>query len=841
MEVVGSIADSAPAGEAAIARRALGIAYRSLGRIPESIRELEASRDALQEQGDESSAAESEISLAASVAMSGDLTLAISMLEPLTGAEEPSVRAHAQVQKAGLVARAGDFPEALSLYASAQPELEDMNDERWLALLHSTRGLVRCYSGDFRGAEEDLQTSRQLFLDLNRDSSAAEMLHNLGFVAVQRGDIARGLSLLLEAEDSFERAGLPIEAILSDRSHAYMLAGVPRSAFESAVEAAKRLEGDGRELERMEALYFSARAALAAGDPKAAFEAATEAERLAREQGRISWRLMAAVVGEEASLRAGRSGSVDRLVKLADSFVNEGNVLGQSHALALAALRELEQGDLAAAEEYLEAVELDDPSPVEIPVWLLVAVASAKVKLAKGERSEAIETLQAAADLVDERRLLLSATEARAGITRLADEVADVGLEAFAGDGAAVIGWAERFRGAWLRTAPVVTSPDPELASALAELRGKMQALEEMVLAGEDTAQASADARHVENRIRDLAMAHGSRATISVPIPELPTLLGELSSRTLLYIYDVADRTFGVVASAGEIEHHELGDRSKIRALAGHLAAAMRREFLVPGRSRPDLVFSMIDEVGQLLFGPAQGASSEMVVVPPPDLHSLPWNAMARAISRPLLSVTVSPSAGLWLDCLRRSRGEGDPIVVAGPRLPHAAEEARRVAQVYENHAEVLVGEAATVTATARAMERHSVLHAVAHTSLRYDNPMFSALELADGFLNLYDIESIATIPKTVVLSACDSSHGNVVGGHEMYGLASLLLSRGARSIIATVAPIPDSEASVAASVRIHEGLSRGNSAVTALHDAIDGGDRSAVDPSLAFVVYGAG
>ena len=825
-----------------MARRALGIAYRSLGRIPESIRELEASRDALRDQGDESAAAESEISLAASVAMSGDLALAISMLEPLTAVAEPSVRAHAQVQKAGLVARTGAFPEALSLYQSAQPELEDMKDERWLALLHSTRGLVRCYSGDFRGAEEDLQVSRELFLELNRDSSAAEMLHNLGFVAVQRGDIARGLSVLYEAEAAFEQAGLPTEAILIDRSHGYMLAGLPGSAFDTAIAAAKRLEGDGRELERMEALYLAARASLAAGAPEPAFVAASEAERLATDQGRTSWHLMAAVVAEEARLRAGMAADIDRLVWLADAFAAEGNYLGESHALALLALRRLEQGDVPTAGEHLKSIELGDPSPVEFPVWLLVAVARARHRLAEGEVDAAVDLLEEAADLVEESRLLLSTTEARAGITRLADEVADLGLHAHLGDGLGVIGWAERFRGAWLRTAPVVTSTDSELSSALAELRGKVRELDEAVLGGDDSMGLSAETRRLEGRIRDLAMAKGPEGMVSVPVPDLTALGEELGERAMLYIYDVDDRTYGVLALAGEVEHHELGERSKLRDLAGHLAAVMRREFMVPVRSRPERVLAMIGELGRLALGPAGKAASQIVVIPPPDLHSLPWNAMARALDDDL-ELVVSPSAGLWLECMRRgtARGHGPALVVAGPRLPHAEDEAVRVADQYGDDVEVLVGDAATVAAAAAGMESRSVLHAVAHTLLRHDNPMFSALELFDGFLNLYDLEGVAAVPRTVVLSACDSAHGNVVGGHEMYGLASLLLARGARSIIATVAPIPDSEESVEAAVRIHAALRDGASGPAALRQAQAGATDDAVDPSIAFVAYGAG
>ena len=144
-----------------------------------------------------------------------------------------------------------------------------------------------------------------------------------------------------------------------------------------------------------------------------------------------------------------------------------------------------------------------------------------------------------------------------------------------------------------------------------------------------------------------------------------------------------------------------------------------------------------------------------------------------------------------------------------GLRLEYAVVEAERVAGLYETP-EILDVEVATVEAVIETMARSDRLHAVAHTRLRDDNPMFSALELADGSLNLYDLEGLVSVPDTVVLSACDSAHDNVVGGNEMYGLTSLLLSRGARSIIATVAPIPDSRESVEAVARIHHGSQSG-------------------------------
>jgi CHAT domain-containing protein len=60
---------------------------------------------------------------------------------------------------------------------------------------------------------------------------------------------------------------------------------------------------------------------------------------------------------------------------------------------------------------------------------------------------------------------------------------------------------------------------------------------------------------------------------------------------------------------------------------------------------------------------------------------------------------------------------------------------------------------------------------------------------LADGPLTAYDLEALSAVPQTVVLSACDAGRGDGA-----LGLASVLLSIGARTVIAPVTPVRDSD-----------------------------------------------
>jgi CHAT domain-containing protein len=113
---------------------------------------------------------------------------------------------------------------------------------------------------------------------------------------------------------------------------------------------------------------------------------------------------------------------------------------------------------------------------------------------------------------------------------------------------------------------------------------------------------------------------------------------------------------------------------------------------------------------------------------------------------------------------------------------------------------------------------------------------MFSALECADGDLTVYDIEAISTAPSTIVLSACDSGLSERTGGDELMGLSVALLGLGARSIVVTVAPLPDASPTVALMRRLHLGLVEGLAPAAALQLA----RQELTDDNLGSFVAGA-
>jgi CHAT domain-containing protein len=157
--------------------------------------------------------------------------------------------------------------------------------------------------------------------------------------------------------------------------------------------------------------------------------------------------------------------------------------------------------------------------------------------------------------------------------------------------------------------------------------------------------------------------------------------------------------------------------------------------------------------------------------------------------------------------------------------------------------AQVLTGADASAAAVLAAMGRADTVHVAAHGRLRVDNPMFSALELADGPLTIYDLEQVRQAPRVVVLPACQSGQPDVRAGDEVMGLAQALLALGAEAVVATVVPVDD-EATRPLMVDLHRRLAAGEPVATALalaQSGHDAGDPRSVAAAAAFVCFGAG
>ena len=238
--------------------------------------------------------------------------------------------------------------------------------------------------------------------------------------------------------------------------------------------------------------------------------------------------------------------------------------------------------------------------------------------------------------------------------------------------------------------------------------------------------------------------------------------------------------------------------------------------------------------LSRLLLEPLSLADRELVIVPPPALHTLAWGLLPATAGRPIV---ICPSAELWL----RRRGTArfaNPVLFAGPRLPEASAEVAAVRSRYRNAIE-FDAQSGTVAAMRHALAGSGVAHLACHGRFRADNPLFSALEMADGWFTVYDFEGLSAVPELVVLSACDAGLSAERPGDEMMGIVAGLLGAGTRTVVASVGLVPDAASTRRVMGRFHGRLAAGDSPSVALaaaqQKAIESGDLA----SASFVCFG--
>ncbi len=237
--------------------------------------------------------------------------------------------------------------------------------------------------------------------------------------------------------------------------------------------------------------------------------------------------------------------------------------------------------------------------------------------------------------------------------------------------------------------------------------------------------------------------------------------------------------------------------------------------------------------LGAALLAPVLAALpatvTRLTLSPDGDLHRVPFDALRLPDGRYAVeraTISLAPSATALLALRVRASTEGRRIVAFGdPRYPrprpidamhddgarmasplrtisldrlrHSGEEARRVAR-YGVRSSVWVASGATED-TFRSTDWRdvAVLHVAAHAIVNAESQSGTALALApgretDGFLTPTEITQLPLRGPLVVLSACGSLGGQVLGGEGLRGLTAPLLEAGARAVVATYWSIGD-------------------------------------------------
>ena len=838
-------APHAPVDARSTAERSVGLALRELGDLPGALRHLHrAARVAASPRV----AALAQMSLGFALAHAGRtgpaLRAVTAALPRLTGADA----GRARMQRGVVLHYQGRFEEAERDYGEAIAIAQREGDQLLEARARNNRGLLNAHRGDGRGTDDDLHRAAAIFGRLGLELAAADARWNSGIAAGQRGDIAGALRCFGEVDAEYRRLDVPRPALLLDRFELLLSVPLVDEAVAVAANAVRLLHRRGRGSDLAEALLAQARAGLLAGDLTTAADAAARAGARFRRQGRRAWAVIARHVELRAQLGRGpRDGALlSALVRAADQLDETGWA-----GLALAARVDAARLAIALDRRGRATALLDaaarrrhrGTATSRAQGWYALALSR---RLA-GDRRGAVRALRRGLSVLDGHRAALGATELRAHSGHYGLELAAEGVDLAvqAGTPAAVLAWAERGRASALRFRPAVPPRDPGLAAALAELRMVSAALEDALLTGRPVHPLRRHQARLEHQLLQLARGLDGSAP-GTPLTDPPgvrALADRLGSAVLVELLAHGDRLRAVLVRDGRATLHDLGPLDDALRLARMHRFALRR-LVTTGdsagaRAGAEHAATALD---RQLFDPVRSrlADRPLVVVPIGALHAVAWAGLPTCTGRP---VTVAPSATAWLAATGRDAPDGPPVLAAGPRLAAGETEVDLLSGVVPA-ARVLTGPAATADAVTAALDGTRLAHIAAHGRFRADNPQFSTLELADGPLTAYELERLPRPPGCVVLSACDSGLSGVRPGDEVMGFAAVLLGLGARTLIATVLPVP-AELTTALMLDLHRGMLAGASPAAALATAqrelAGAGDGRALATAAAFVCFGSG
>ncbi len=833
--------ESATGAERVELLRVLGNACRELRRVDDSVRYLRAAVREAADLRDGTLEGRCSMSLAASLSYSGDfdesLRIGCRATELLVGDD----RIAAMSQLAGLQQRAGHNEEALRGFGEALRLAQQSTDESIRGHLLVNRGVLHGWAGNIAAAEADTREALDLFEHrLGWTKKAADLRHNLAWLAGRRGDLVEAFRRFDDAEQTYESLGLTGASVFPDRSEALLAAGLTDEAVALAERAASELREQGDDVDLAETLMLVARAAMLGRDHDRAASASAEATELFSVQDRAGWWAAAASLNVEARIRAHSADEQDaaRIDEVIEATRAAGLGAASAEARLVAAELAAEQQAWAVARDRLSTLARNE---LGLAARCRLDLVRARDLAATGRAGDAVATCAVAVDEFGTLTAELGGTELRAHIALHVSELVETGLALAVGldDPWLAFEWSERQRASALAVPPVRPPNDADVAADLDRLRAALTQLDTEVRDGTRhgtaTLDMAPDSVRLQDRIRRRARL-GQRTVTAVPRPGTAADVIDAGLAAWVSYVDVGGHLLALRVAGGDVGIVDLGATAAATREATMLRSVLTMHLNAIGRGvvrDPAPVMASADEADAVLVRPLDLPDGPVVLSPIAGLHDLPWGLLPSLQAR---AFVLAPSVALWKRC--RDVATIVPArtaAVAGPGLPFADREAEHVAGRYASAA-VLTGADATVAATSRAMGGADVVHLACHGRFSAENPMFSSLLLGDGPMFVYDLERIEPAPKVVVLSACHAGTHATPTGREILGLTASLLATGPRAVIAATVPIPDTFATVDVMVRLHSRLAAGVPPADALLDA------RRADPIVggAFAAHGA-
>ena len=743
--------------------------------------------------------------------------------------------------------------EAQERYRAALRSFEELDatPQDIAAALHN---IVTCSIAlhDFEGS---LETYERLLRHCERhgmDPVAAQAKYNIAYLHFLRGEYDRALDLYREARSLAERVGDRYHQALCDldRAEIFLELNMREEGGRLAGAALTAFEELGLGYEVGKAIAFLAIAASQQGSSVQALELFGRARKRFREEGNEAWvailDLYRAVIyhDEQRSLEA------RKLALGARGFFESSKLAGKVVICELLLARiALQAGDPGEAQARVAAAvarvqTLDDPA-----LGYRAHLVAGQVAEAAGDRAGAIRAHHASVELLENLRSHLRREELKLAFLRDKQEVYRnlvwliMAGRPTAADKQTVFRQMERAKSRTLAdlvsyrvdALPLAAPGHSHLVRQMRKLRTELNwyyrqiDLEEVrsvaadasstraaeMAAGGPTptgrlADLQARSRQHEDRLiatlADLRAADsefGSLQTASTL--DLESIRSVLPDGTMILEYfEARDTVFCCCLGRSTLEVRPLTTMTLVREqqqrlsfqlakfrlgsdYTGKFAAALLDATEVHLRALYDeLVAPLRDQL----------AADHLIVIPHGGMHYLPFHAFLseRGYLIDEFSVSYAPSANVYALCAAREGSNGTSSLVLGvptPDAPGIREEVVAIGDLLPE-ASLHLGDEATEDRLREEGANARLIHIATHGFFRQDNPMFSAIQLGDSRLTLFDLYHLRLDAQLIVLSGCGTGLNVVEGGDELIGLGRGLLYAGARSAVMSLWDVHD-------------------------------------------------
>ena len=824
-----------------------GIADLTEGKLEKAIADLEKAAEIFQQIGQEHNAAQTKVSKLIALAMLGRYDQAVetgkNALKIFDKYGDELAAGKIEINVGNIISRRELHREAEKYYLSARKRFIKLQNYAELAMAEN--GLAITYSAlnDFRKAEkfyfQALDQSKKTKMFVRQ----AEIEASLGNLSLFRGKLKESLNFLETSRQKFQSLEMPYQMVIADLEIAdvYLELNLAAEAFEIYSRVTPQLTKLKIQGEQARSRAQFGRAAILLGDKKTARRELKKAAKLFQNENNLVGAAQVKLNEAQFELSEKRYEKAFNLAEESETLLNK---LGsKKHILsaqfikgeALSNLGKIKDAEAVLQKTLVESVSESQPNTV----WAC-QISLGKLALQNNKSEQAKDLFKKAIEQIENLRAPLPAEEFRmsflANKLEPFEELARIYLKE--NNLHKAFEYIESARGRSLSETLCEKKSETKLQDKVsAKLKKKLESLREELnwfysrLNRADEKEFAELQPQADDREREIAVlnrqigALGEQMEIKTGRLSLAKLQIELGTEKALIEYVYFDGEFSAfvlteekiefvknLASAEEIAFWVEKLQFQFGAMSYGLNAVGK--FGGELKKRTNLCLQKLHEK---LILPVENliGGKNLVIIPQDILHYVPFNALYDGKNYLIESreIVLSPSATVWQILTEKETKKSENALLIGyadERIPNVTREIEALQNVFKNSL-TFTGEQATFSTFAENAEKFDVLHFACHGQFRAENPLFSSLHLADGFVTVRDICSYNLNAELVCLSACETGLSKVAAGEEILGLARGFLSAGAKSLLLSLWTVND-EAAMKIMKNFYENIQRGAS-----------------------------